>query len=47
MVQIRQISKRKKFKLPNFYNKFQYVAKNIEGSWFFFHFHIWDVARIG
>ncbi len=27
--------KEKKFKLQNFYNKFQYVAKNIEGSWFF------------
>jgi hypothetical protein len=35
MVQIRQISKRKEFKLPNFYNKFQKVAKNIEESWFF------------
>jgi hypothetical protein len=35
MVQICQVSKRKKFKSPDFYNKFQSVGKNIEGSWFF------------
>jgi hypothetical protein len=35
MVQIRQISKIKKFKSPDFFNKFQKEAKNIEGSWFF------------
>jgi hypothetical protein len=27
--------KEKKFKLPDFYNKFQSVVKNIEGSWVF------------
>jgi hypothetical protein len=27
--------KKKNSKSPDFYNKFQYVAKNIEGSWFF------------
>ncbi len=35
MVQIFQILENKKFKLPDFYSKFQQVAKNIEGSWFF------------
>ncbi len=36
IVQIFQFSKKKKkSKSPDFYNKFQYVAKNIEGSWFF------------
>jgi hypothetical protein len=35
MVQICQASKRKKIKSPYFYNKFQSVGKNIEGSWFF------------
>jgi hypothetical protein len=27
--------KKNKFKSPDFYNKFQSVGKNIEGSWFF------------
>jgi hypothetical protein len=31
MVQIRQISKRKNFKSPDFYNKFQQVAKKDPG----------------
>jgi hypothetical protein len=35
MVQIRQISKKRKSKSPDFYEKFQYVAKNIEGFCFF------------
>jgi hypothetical protein len=37
---------RKKFKLLDFYNKFQLVAKNIEGSYFFC-INIWNVAKIG
>jgi len=38
MAQIPQISKekKKKSKLPNFYDKFQQVAKNIERFWWFF-----------
>jgi hypothetical protein len=35
------------FKSPDLYNKFQEVAKNIEGSRLVFYFHIWHVARIG
>ncbi len=31
MTQIRQISKKKNSKLPDFIDKFQQVAKNIEG----------------
>jgi len=27
-------------KTPEFYDKFQQVAKNIEGFWFFCYFHI-------
>jgi hypothetical protein len=30
--------KKKKFKSPDFCDKFQQVAKNIEGFWFFFFF---------
>jgi hypothetical protein len=35
MAQIYMISKPKKSKLPNFYDKFQQVAKNVEHSVFF------------
>jgi hypothetical protein len=36
---------KKKLKSPDFYNKFQLVAKN--RFLMFFYFHIWHVARIG
>jgi len=36
--QIHMISKQKKFKLSNFYDEFQQVAKNVERFWFFFIF---------
>jgi hypothetical protein len=36
ITQIRQITKRKNSKSPDFYDKFHYVAKNIEGFCFFF-----------
>jgi hypothetical protein len=34
MTQIRQIPKKKQSELPDFYDKVQQVAKNIEGSYF-------------
>jgi hypothetical protein len=33
MAQIRQILKKKNSKFSEFYDKFQWVAKNIEGFW--------------
>jgi len=37
MTQIHQIKNfKKKSKSPDFYNKFQKVANNIKGFWFFF-----------
>jgi hypothetical protein len=36
MTQIRQISKETKSKSPDFNEKVQWVAKNIEGFWVFF-----------
>jgi hypothetical protein len=38
VTQICQISKKENFKATNFYNKFQWVSKNIEGIWAFFTF---------
>jgi hypothetical protein len=37
------------FRLPDFYDKFRYVAKNIQGSFFLFfsYFHILSVAKSG
>jgi hypothetical protein len=35
MTQICQIPKKKQSELPDFYDKVQHVAKNIEGSYFF------------
>jgi hypothetical protein len=35
IAQIRQILKKKNSKFSEFYNKFQCVAKNIEGLWVF------------
>jgi hypothetical protein len=39
MTQIYQIKNKIKSKSPDFYNKFQKVANNIKGFWFFFYFH--------
>jgi len=47
MAQIRQILKFKNLKLPESYNDFQKVAKNIEGSYVFFYLHIYYVAKFG
>jgi hypothetical protein len=35
MAQIRQILKKKNSKFSEFYDKFQWVAQNIEGFWVF------------
>jgi hypothetical protein len=35
MAQIRQILKKKNSKFSEFYDKFQWVAKNIKGFWVF------------
>jgi len=40
MAQIYQISKKKVARSPEFYDKLQQVAKNIEGSCFFFFFFL-------
>jgi hypothetical protein len=41
MALIRQIFGKKKIKKsPDVYDKFQKVAKNIEGFWFLFYFHM-------
>ncbi len=42
--QIRHISKRKNSKSPDFYEKFQYVAKNIEVFFFFFFFFFFPTS---
>jgi hypothetical protein len=39
MTQIHQIKNKIKSKSPDFYDKFQKVANNIKGFWFFFYFH--------
>ncbi len=40
MTEIHQISKIKVSRLADFYDKFQLVAKNVEGVRFFFNVHI-------
>ncbi len=47
MTQIYQIKNKIKSKSPDFYNKFQKVANNIKGFWFFFYFHTQSVAKSG
>jgi hypothetical protein len=47
MTQIRQISKEKKSKSPDFNDELQWVPKNIEGFWVFliFIFSIWKKIK--
>ncbi len=46
VAQICQILKTKDSESSDFYDKFQQVAKNIEGFCFLFYFHIQSVAKI-
>jgi hypothetical protein len=47
MARIHQTWKKNASKSTYFYDKFQQLAKNIEGSCFFSYFHIYAVAKSG